>query len=99
MAAFAIKSSAVRWIEDSEIMVASLGRELIAEHSLSRLHMREQNRLVGHLDTTGCLARHGKGRSREVARFREIDTEMRAAGILAPQGGKRNDAAHFAERA
>src|SRR5580692_12730040 len=102
MAAFAIKSSAVRWMLETGIILSSFGSDRIAQQGLARLYVREQHRAFADLDAvrafTGFLPRHRKHRRREVAGFRKVGAEMCATRILALQRGKRNDPADFDER-
>jgi hypothetical protein len=97
MAAFAIKSSAVRWMLDNGIMSSSFGRDRVAEQRLTWLHMGELHRAFVNLDAVFTLPRYGKDRGGEIARSREIGAEMGATRILALQRSERNDPADFSE--
>src|SRR5579872_3531539 len=98
MAALAINSSAVRWMEARGIMSASFGRDRIAEQRLARFHMGELDRCIAHVDASILLTRHGECRSGKIARLRKIGPVMRAARILAADSRERNDAADLAQR-
>src|SRR5215831_13944646 len=84
-----------------EIMgsLALLGRKLVRQQRLARLHVGELNRLLGDFETTGRLPRDREARTRQVARLRKIAAEVRAARILALAGRERNHPADLDERA
>src|SRR6516225_5990075 len=88
-------------MDDMEIMsgLALLGRELVRQQRLARLHVGEANRLLGDVETTGRLPRDREARTRQVARLRKIGAEVRAARILALAGRERNQPADLDERA
>src|ERR1700737_2630720 len=101
MAAFAISSSATRWMHESAIMfrLALFGRGLVLEQTFAGLDVGELDRLLADLDCGPYQPCDREARRREIARLRKIGAEMRAARILALPRGERNDAAHLAQRA
>ena len=102
MAAFAIKSSAVRWIDESGIMLLlafSIRPRLIADERLARLDVGELDRPFADLDAAFRLPRHGE---REVARSPGSGKSERKCApreFSRLQRRERNDAADLDERA
>src|SRR4029450_2477940 len=67
--------------------LALLGRELVRQQRLARLHVGELNRLVGDVETADRLPRDREARTRQVARLRKIGGGGRAGRNLRSGGG------------
>src|SRR5690349_20655658 len=75
----------------SESSLFSFRRGLVADQALAWFYVRELHRLVADVDAAWRLPRDRECRGRQIAGVGEIGAVVRAARVLAFEGGERDD--------